>query len=113
MDCSIPKLVDEIIRVGWQPKETARLLGIARDINNLYITCSDSYLEVHDRALTSGDTNMFIKGITWCRGKPEKLLIMRQALKAAAKGDVQDIPSVAHQVLLLCSQDHTAETLQV
>ncbi|CAL8466110.1 g5646 [Coccomyxa elongata] len=80
MDCSVPKLVDEIIRVGWQPKETARLLGIARDINNL--------------------------------GKPEKLLIMRQALKAAAKGDVQDIPSVAHQVLLLCSQDHTAETLQ-
>ncbi|BDA50979.1 probable fanconi anemia group I protein homolog [Coccomyxa sp. Obi] len=80
VDCSVSKLVDEIIRVGWQPKETARLLGIARDISTL--------------------------------GKPEKLLFMRQALKAAAKGDVQEIPSVAHQVLLLCSQDHTAETLQ-
>jgi hypothetical protein len=38
---------------------------------------------------------------------------MRRALKAAAEGDVQDIPSAAHQILLLCSQEYPAETLQV
>lgn len=38
---------------------------------------------------------------------------MQHALKVAARGDVQDLPSIAHQVLLLCSQENTAETLLV
>lgn len=38
---------------------------------------------------------------------------MRRALKAASEGDVQDVPSAAHQILLLGCQDLPAETLQV
>lgn len=43
----------------------------------------------------------------------EKLRLLEHALRDALHGDVQDIPGVVHQCLMLCSPELLAEALLV
>lgn len=86
MDCSVPTLVNEIIKVGWQPKETARLLGITRDISSLYVFCSKASKVQSTRALINGDTDMFTNPIYMVQGKGRETPVHASSVESCCKG---------------------------
>jgi hypothetical protein len=104
--------VDTISEHGWQPEHTAGVLNTLAELSMCAAhpmpPCNACMQRVVAPACMPPHVGLMLR-----RPDAAKKPVMQRALRIAARAQLTDIPTIAHQLLLFCSAGLIGQALQV